>query len=446
MGIDGVYNDVKDTEGFLAECRQGQQWGFDGKTLIHPGQVEGANAAFAPSEEAVDDARGILRAWEDGAGAGVVTYNGRMVENLHVESAQRTLSIHEAIEALEASAPGLSAAVHGVSVPHVPMSVLRRFPMRRTLVVLIAFALADARRTRCSPPPAPTPLTVAGAPAARGGTTIWTPPNFLAGAGTVGASGKAPKKVVKVRRRGKVRKHPVRRAIALEVQTSTGWVTLDKGRTSKKGAYSLSDPLNWYGNHVVRVKAQGRPKFVATQTYSISGGYNPVGTVTDFAFLGGAYESTWRFNPCSTVNYQINAAEVGDAGVQLAQQAMAQISAATGIEVKYVGPSTMIPAATPDAPLPQGVNLVIAWGNNAEVAEFAARSADGLGGPRKGFYVKDAKGRRVTMTTEAGVTLQTEAWNGSYDPALESLTRPTVGPPAPARDRPRVRARPLRRR
>ena len=98
--IDGVYNDVKNTEGFLAECQQGREMGFDGKTLIHPGQVEGANEAFAPSEQAVEDARGILRAWEDGRGSGVVTYNGRMIENLHVESAQRTLSIHEAITAL----------------------------------------------------------------------------------------------------------------------------------------------------------------------------------------------------------------------------------------------------------------------------------------------------------------------------------------------------------
>ncbi len=100
--VDGVYNDVKDTDGFLAECEQGRQMGFDGKTLIHPGQVEGANAAFAPSEQAVDDARGLIAAWEDGAGSGVVTYNGRMVENLHVESARRTLSIAEAIAALDA--------------------------------------------------------------------------------------------------------------------------------------------------------------------------------------------------------------------------------------------------------------------------------------------------------------------------------------------------------
>jgi citrate lyase subunit beta / citryl-CoA lyase len=98
--LDGVYNDVKNTDGFLAECQQGREMGFDGKTLIHPGQVDGANSAFAPCDQAVEDARGILQAWEDGAGKGVITYHGRMIENLHVESAQRTLSIHEAIRAL----------------------------------------------------------------------------------------------------------------------------------------------------------------------------------------------------------------------------------------------------------------------------------------------------------------------------------------------------------
>ena len=97
--LDGVYNDVKNEDGFLAECRQGREMGFDGKTLIHPGQIAGANAAFAPSEEAVEDARGILDAWEKRT-SGVVTYRGRMVENLHVESARRTLRIHEAILAL----------------------------------------------------------------------------------------------------------------------------------------------------------------------------------------------------------------------------------------------------------------------------------------------------------------------------------------------------------
>jgi citrate lyase subunit beta/citryl-CoA lyase len=100
--LDGVYNDVQDLEGFLAECRQGRQMGFDGKTLVHPGQVEGANAAFAPDAQAVEAARGVVQAWEDGQGSGVVTYQGRMVEALHVETARRTLAIHEAISSLRA--------------------------------------------------------------------------------------------------------------------------------------------------------------------------------------------------------------------------------------------------------------------------------------------------------------------------------------------------------
>ena len=97
--LDGVFNDVQDSDGFLAECEQGRQLGFDGKTLIHPGQVDGANRAYAPGEQAVEDARGILEAWESRT-SGVVTYRGRMVEHLHVESARRTLAIHEAIQAL----------------------------------------------------------------------------------------------------------------------------------------------------------------------------------------------------------------------------------------------------------------------------------------------------------------------------------------------------------
>ena len=95
--LDGVYNDVKDEEGFLQECRQGREMGFDGKTLIHPGQVAGANGAFSPSEQEVANAKEVLEAWESRDGGGVVTVSGRMVEELHVETARRLLSIHTAI-------------------------------------------------------------------------------------------------------------------------------------------------------------------------------------------------------------------------------------------------------------------------------------------------------------------------------------------------------------
>jgi citrate lyase subunit beta/citryl-CoA lyase len=101
--LDGVFNDVRDAEGFAAECVQGRQLGFDGKTLIHPGQVDVCNSTFAPSPEAVEDAHGVLAAWEAGQGAGVVTHKGRMVEALHVETAQRVLAVDRAIRELEAA-------------------------------------------------------------------------------------------------------------------------------------------------------------------------------------------------------------------------------------------------------------------------------------------------------------------------------------------------------
>ncbi|GAB3877584.1 HpcH/HpaI aldolase/citrate lyase family protein [Terrabacter terrigena] len=100
--VDGVFNDVKDTEGFLAEARQGRELGFDGKTLIHPGQVEPANEVFAPSEAQVEDARAVIAAFEQAQseGRGVATLDGRLIENLHVDTAQKVLATAEAIAAL----------------------------------------------------------------------------------------------------------------------------------------------------------------------------------------------------------------------------------------------------------------------------------------------------------------------------------------------------------
>jgi citrate lyase subunit beta / citryl-CoA lyase len=95
--LDGVYNDVSDLDGFEAECRQGRDLGFDGKTLIHPGQVGPCNAVFAPSPEEVQEAHEIVAAWDAGEGAGVVTHRGKMVENLHVEIARKVIATDGAI-------------------------------------------------------------------------------------------------------------------------------------------------------------------------------------------------------------------------------------------------------------------------------------------------------------------------------------------------------------
>ena len=100
--LDGVYNDVRDADGFLVEARQGRDLGFDGKTLVHPSQVDPTNEVWAPTEAQVDHARRVIEAFEEAEaeGRGVITVDGRMIENLHVDEARRVLAVADAIAAL----------------------------------------------------------------------------------------------------------------------------------------------------------------------------------------------------------------------------------------------------------------------------------------------------------------------------------------------------------
>jgi len=103
--LDGVYNDIQDAAGFKAVCQQGLEMGFDGKTLIHPSQVEPCNDIFAPSAAELAMADKIVVAFKaaQAAGKGVVTVDGRMIENLHVEQAERALALAAAIKELQAA-------------------------------------------------------------------------------------------------------------------------------------------------------------------------------------------------------------------------------------------------------------------------------------------------------------------------------------------------------
>jgi citrate lyase subunit beta/citryl-CoA lyase len=99
--LDAVYNEIEDDEGLGRQCRQGAEFGFDGKTLIHPRQVDAANAAFSPEPEAVSWSRTIVAAFDlpENAAKGVLKVEGRMVERLHLEEARRTIAVAEAIAA-----------------------------------------------------------------------------------------------------------------------------------------------------------------------------------------------------------------------------------------------------------------------------------------------------------------------------------------------------------
>jgi len=101
--LDGVHLDLADDEGFLAACRQGRDLGFDGKTLIHPKTIAAANAIFAPSSEEITSARRIIAAHAEAiaAGTGIVVVDGKLIESLHVQSAQQTVALAEAIASLD---------------------------------------------------------------------------------------------------------------------------------------------------------------------------------------------------------------------------------------------------------------------------------------------------------------------------------------------------------
>src|SRR5207253_4252030 len=97
--LDGVYNDIGNAEGFVAECAQGRDMGFDGKTLIHPNQIDACNAAFSPTPSEVAEARKIITAFDlpENRSKGVVKLDGRMVERKHADIARRIVAIADAI-------------------------------------------------------------------------------------------------------------------------------------------------------------------------------------------------------------------------------------------------------------------------------------------------------------------------------------------------------------
>lgn len=99
--IDGVYNDFRDEAGFHAECEQGRLLGMDGKTLIHPSQVEPCNGIFSPSPDDIAWSKKVIAAFAEpgNASKGVITVDGKMVERLHLDMARRTAAIAEAIAA-----------------------------------------------------------------------------------------------------------------------------------------------------------------------------------------------------------------------------------------------------------------------------------------------------------------------------------------------------------
>jgi hypothetical protein len=248
----------------------------------------------------------------------------------------------------------------------------------------------------------------------RKGKVKWDVTSLTAGTGAVvAAHGKVPGRKVKVK---------------LQVKAAKKWITFGKTKSNKKGKFAISGSLDWYGVHKVRVSTSGRKAFHKSTKVSVATPYAPRGNPADHTFLLSGQGQRMSFNPCKTIRYVVNAEDVGPTGLALAQAGMQQMSMATGIKVKYVGTSTAV--ATPDGrwpKLPKGQDFLISWATEAEIPEFVSTPAIGFGGPRLLYYGRDGHGKKLALTTQAGLVLDTDAYfSGVYDLSY-SGTKPTWG-------------------
>jgi hypothetical protein len=231
----------------------------------------------------------------------------------------------------------------------------------------------------------------------------------------------------KIRAHGKV--PGGKRAVALQVKVKRSWQTFGKTRSNGKGKFRISGKLDWYGKHKVRVVAPGRKSFAQGKRVQVLTPYAPVGNRKDFNFIGASSaRKAYRFNPCQKVNYRLNTEDVGPTAKPLLKAALAQVTWATGIEFRNVGKTKLIPYNMGKRKhYPRGTDLVIAFATHAEVPDFVRRTAAGFGGPRWLYPARNSKGKRVWMTTEAGVTLSTDYWYNGFAHNFFDNTRATVG-------------------
>ena len=286
---------------------------------------------------------------------------------------------------------------------------------RNVRLVAVALVLGLAAALLAAVPAAPAaaaPRGQHGHHHGHKGKVVWDSTDYYNGAGAVAAHGRVPRGRAKVK---------------LQVKLPGGWHTLASVKSSKKGKFVIGGALNWLGTHKVRVATSGKHRFKRTTTVNVLIGYAPRGNPADHVFL--SHQGVrYSFDPCRTVDYVVNADDVGPAGLVMAQLGMAQVSQATGIPVQYVGTSHQIPFQTEETRLPAGQDMLIAFADRAELPAFVTTPAIGFGGALKARPALDGSHGRVWETTQAAAVFDTNAWFDTehYDQAFES-TKPNWG-------------------
>jgi hypothetical protein len=239
---------------------------------------------------------------------------------------------------------------------------------------------------------------------------VWGPTSYVAGSAPLSVQGRVAGK----------------RTVKLQVKLPGGWHTLVSSRSSRKGSFAISTPFDWYGTHRVRVTAPGRPALKRGRTVTVSPTYAARGNPADVRFL--SYQGVrYSIDPCRTVRYTVNLDDVGPGALPLIQQALAQLSAATGIALQYAGTSHQIPFQGTETSLPAGQDLLIAFADEAEIPAFVTTPAIGFGGPVQLHAALDGTRHGVWEATQSAVVLDTDAWySPTYDDSFDG-TRPTWG-------------------
>ncbi len=225
--------------------------------------------------------------------------------------------------------------------------------------------------------------------------------------------------------KGKVsgRKH---RLVALQIKWSDGWHTIAKTKTKKKGKYSFTGSLNWYGVHKVRVMAprtkRDRARKFKGKKFSIAVPWVPRGLPTSYSRFNhnGMY---FQWNPCKTINYRVNTGYAGEPAIAITQTSMELLSRATGFKTKYVGTTTAVPLDKKR--YPKGTDLVVAWGHQDDYPELIQAVGLGGTGPSKPAR-RRSNNKLVLQIKQPGVTMNM-AYGGLYPMTMDDAGHESMG-------------------
>jgi len=206
---------------------------------------------------------------------------------------------------------------------------------------------------------------------------------------------------------GKIKSKKKRKRVAvLQMRLPSGWKQVDKDKTNRKGRFHLKAKTNWYHKSLkVRVVIKGTRKAAGkvgkARKFTVNPAYAPAGSSHSWTRIAPGRKI--RFNPCSPVRWKLNLKFAPDGAGPEARQAMAQVSAATGIRFKYAGKTKAIPGSR--KPWPKNTNMVVAWASPSQTSWNLHGNYIGRGGQIKLRYARDGKGRLSYQITRSGLVL-----------------------------------------